>query len=398
MEKEFILIYDFCTKHFGAMLRRTVITNLAHLTLAFLILFSSVRSNYGGLTLASIARALWMQTKFEYRYKRLNRFLDNKYFDANSLAEGMISMVMAGYNEPYAVVIIDQTSKGDVQIMMGGVPYEGRCIALAWRTFEYPLPLKNVSQNYMENILITWIQEAFPKEIKPLFIMDRGYARVSLISALNKIKHPFIIRSPKKVMVEVTIKGKRKKLLLDRLPYKMGKPCLYKNALYHSKKKEKVNIIIYHDPSYKQPWFLIASSECKITLSPEEVVALYRQRMRIEQGFRDWKTHLGLRGLNLQVRKAESILRLLMGFSLAYLIAMMLGNSSWAQSLRSYMEESRNVPRNNTIRILSVLTLALSLLAHPAFTNDAWKTIIAIIKNLNKGYGLLYACGPPIDA
>src|ERR1700739_887235 len=44
-----------------------------------------------------------------------------------------------------------------------------------------------------------------------------------------------------------------------------------------------------------------------------EVVRLYRQRMRIEHCFRDWKSHLGLRG-----------------FTLAYLILLLFG-----QGLRS---------------------------------------------------------------
>ena len=57
---------------------------------------------------------------------------------------------------------------------------------------------------------------------------------------------------------------------------------------------------------------------------------LYKRRMQIKQGFRDWKTHLGLRKLNLQVREAERILRLLMGFSLAYMLVMMMGSTKWA--------------------------------------------------------------------
>src|SRR5207253_3376966 len=44
-------------------------------------------------------------------------------------------------------------------------------------------------------------------------------------------------------------------------------------------------------------------------LPTEEVVRLYRQRMQIEQCFRDWKSHLGLRGLHLQVQKSERLLR-----------------------------------------------------------------------------------------
>src|SRR5438874_11828951 len=59
--------------------------------------------------------------------------------------------------------------------------------------------------------------------------------------------------------------------------------------------------------------------------------SLYRQRMQIEQCFRDWKSHLGLRGLHLQVQKSERLLRVLMGFTLAYLIVLLLGTDPFAE-------------------------------------------------------------------
>ena len=49
--------------------------------------------------------------------------------------------------------------------------------------------------------------------------------------------------------------------------------------------------------------------------------------MQIEQGFRDFKTHLGVRGLRLQVRVAERLGRLLVGFCLAYAVLLLLGSS-----------------------------------------------------------------------
>jgi hypothetical protein len=55
-------------------------------------------------------------------------------------------------------------------------------------------------------------------------------------------------------------------------------------------------------------------------LPTDEVVRLYRKGMQIEQCFRDWKSHLGLRGLHLQVQKSKRLLQRLMAFTLAYLL------------------------------------------------------------------------------
>jgi len=393
IEKEYKLIFHFLMYNFKEMFRRSIIKNLAYLTLAFIILFDSTRGNYGGLTLCAVARAIPIMSYFKNKYKRLNRFLDNKYFDPHSLALCLITMILKNYKGDYAIAILDQTSIGDVNVIMAGIPYEGRCMPLAWIAFEYPMSLQCRSKNYMENIIINWIQEIFPKGINPLFIMDRGYARVGLVQMLNAAKQLYIIRSPRNVMVEATIRGRRKKLTIGRLPHKVGKITIYKNCLYHSIKQEKVNIYVYGEPNQKETWYLI--TPCYINLPAYEIVKLYKSRMTIEQGFRDWKTHLGLRGLKLRVRKSERILRLLMGFSIAYMLILMLGNSELANSLREYMETERRIARHGTKKILSALTLALSILCSLLFTYEGWQQLKRIINKLNKGKGAFYNCNSP---
>ena len=67
-------------RFFGG-LHRPVRKNLVLLVSAFVTLTAALRSGYGALTLASVARALPLPTSFKDRYKRLNRFLDDRFFD-----------------------------------------------------------------------------------------------------------------------------------------------------------------------------------------------------------------------------------------------------------------------------------------------------------------------------
>jgi hypothetical protein len=97
----------------------------------------------------------------------------------------------------------------------------------------------------------------------------------------------------------------------------------------------------------------------------DEIVRLYRQRMQIKQCFRDWKSHLGLRGLYLQVEKPQRLLRLLMAFTSAYLLVLLLGQDPLAEKLRPYFEVPRRQPRHGTRKVLSALSMALYLLADP---------------------------------
>ncbi len=75
----------------------------------------------------------------------------------------------------------------------------------------------------------------------------------------------------------------------------------YRNVLLRRNKSELVDIIIYREKGFKEPWFLIGPAGVEDILSDDKVVALYRERMQIEVKFRDLKTHLGVRGLCLEV-------------------------------------------------------------------------------------------------
>ena len=72
---------------------------------------------------------------------------------------------------------------------------------------------------------------------------------------------------------------------------------------------------MYHDPDFQEPWCLLVSPDTEYCLPTEVVVDLYRQRMYIELTFRDWKTHLGIRGLRLE-----------MALTVAYILAALLGS------------------------------------------------------------------------
>ena len=80
------------------------------------------------------------------------------------------------------------------------------------------------------------------------------------------------------------------KAALGRFKINPGQLLRY-SVLYHSQKKEPLDLIIYFGKGYQDPWYLLVPSGTSLTA--EEIVELYAKRMSIEQGFRDWKTHLG---------------------------------------------------------------------------------------------------------
>lgn len=86
------------------------------------------------------------------------------------------------------------------------------------------------------------------------------------------------------------------------------------HVLYQAKEQEPVASIVDRGKGFQEAWFLVVPTDSEAWLPTEEVLRLYRQRMQVERCFRDWKSHLGLRGWHLQVQKSERLLRLLMAF------------------------------------------------------------------------------------
>jgi Transposase DDE domain len=370
-------------------LRRTVRKNLARLTVAFLDLALSVRFGYGGLHLTSVARVLSDQVKYKNRYKWLSRFLKCKYFDPSSLAECMLRLILGDQPPPWVIVLVDQTTIDGVEVVSAALPLAGRAVPVAWVDFQYPwTTVRPPSQNFVELCLLTWLVQAAPPGVRLVLIFDRGYVRVALLKDLNRGDQPYVIRGRKDVIVQAVVRGRRQRISLGRLPHRSGQPVRYRHVLYHSRQAEPVDVIVYRQKGFQDAWFLIVPPDSESWLPTAEVVGLYRQRMQIEHCFRDWKSHLGLRGLHLQVDKSQRLLRLLMAFTLAYLLVLLLGQDPLAEKARPFFEVPRRRPRHGTRKVLSALSVALHLLANKRWASRALPRLVEILSRITNGRGV----------
>jgi hypothetical protein len=112
--------------------------------------------------------------------------------------------------------------------------------------------------------------------------------------------------------------------------------------------------------SAREPWLLAHSPQLR-TLRAEEIVALYRQRMQIEENFRDSKSpQLGM-GLQLsQSRSAPRLHALLLIATLAGFLLWHIGQLAEAEGLHRRFKATTRIARE-----LSIITLAKLLCALP---------------------------------
>jgi len=160
------------------------------------------------------------------------------------------------------------------------------------------------------------------------------------------------------------------------------------SVLYHSQKKEPLDLIIYFGKGYQEPWYLLVPSGTSLT--DKEIVELYAKRMSIEQGFRDWKTHLGVRGLVFYGdNPAPRLTRLLLALSLSDLLCPALGSTEEALVVRAFVEIQRRKPRHGATRTLSALSIGILRLSLKKFSKQADRDLLKMLRRLSRGKGVL---------
>jgi len=375
---------------FGS-LRRTVQKNLAVSTVAFLRILGAARSGNGQLSLAAVARVLPTAGTAHARGKRLHRFLETRQLDPRGVTEGLARLIFGRKGHGLWPILFDQTKSGSTQALLAGVPFEGRALPLSVYTFAYPWNEPAVdSQNQLERVFLLDLERSLPEGVRGVFIGDRGYARAALLRQCRQDGRLFVIRGRAGTRVEY--EGRNCKL--GELGFSPGRAVRYRGVRYQAQERVLVDVVAFHEPGFKEPWWLLVPAGSEKLLRTATVVALYRERMQVEHSFRDFKTHLGLRGLKLRVRVTERTGRLLLAFCIAYCLALVLGVSAEALQARADLEVPRRRPRHGTCRTLSVLSLAMQMLSHPRWRLRALQRLRAIAVRVGKGQRLLER-GPP---
>ena len=364
-------------------LGRWLALGLALLTVAMLQLWRGARSGNGGLTLCALSRTLPLDEAEKARSKRLYRLLRNPALDGTELTPLLIRLALGAHPSGWIPIVVDQTTVRGMPVLMAGVRVAHRVLPVAFVCYEYATIRK--SQNLIEESLLLLITACLPPGCKPVFIMDRGYARASLLTQLRGLNIPFVIRGRSNTIVRV---GDQRRSL-GRLRGRAGRAIRYPHVAYQDTAQEPVDVVVFHDRAFQEPWFLLVPAGSTAQLPTDDVVDLYRERMHIELTFRDWKTHLGIRGLRLEADVAPRLGRLLLALSIAYLIAVLLGAGPLAARVRAHAEVLRSTPRHGTRQRLSALSIGILALSLPRFANFARDELERIVTAFLRGVSAL---------
>jgi hypothetical protein len=361
------MIRSFC-KQIAPTWRKTQLTNLAYAVHAVL--------ERKTLTLSTLARSFPVPTERRcanprhdlwHRLKRLRRFLANRRLSVADVAQRLTRLALSVSDEPglRLSVLVDLTYMGPYAYLVASIPKGGRALPINWYAFRRDLSGEGErSQNQIIHDLLQQVFEWLAPGIEAVLVADREFARASLFRFCKQQQRNFVIR----VDAETCIVHPLYDGALGQMGLRPGDPPRWlPGALYGRDEQEPVNILAVWRTGYDEPWFL---ATCLSTA--DAVEDIYRQRMKIEHGFRDWKHHLRLKG-TLAAQNVSYVKGLLTVLAVLYWFVCLFG-LHWTERKHWCRVACWGQP--------SFFKVALSLLEDDAaLTAATWGSILAWIRD-----------------
>jgi hypothetical protein len=254
-----------------------------------------------------------------HRLKRLRRFLDNPRLDLEAVFTRLTRLSFSVCKTPGLVlpVLLDPTYFGDYTAIVASIPRGGRALPIVWRVVRRDLAGETeLSQNLMVRKLLDDLLRRLSGVVQMVVVADAEFAAGQFFGFLKGRQAQFVIRvDPQTWVLSPEYSGP-----MGDLPIRAGGRRVWlKDVQYSKEHRERVNLLVVWRDGHKEAWFLATNLD-----DPVLVERLYRKRMKIEQGFRDWKHHLRLKG-TMRVELVGRAKHLIMAVALLYWFISLVG-------------------------------------------------------------------------
>jgi len=333
------------------------------------------------LMLSDLGRGLSGPVAVKHNIKRIDRLLGNGllHTEIPKLYEALVRQCLAGMAMPLIVIDwSDLSPDRQWQLLRASVAIEGRSMTL----YEQVHPQSLSASPRVHQAFLTQLAAMLPTGCVPILITDAGF-RGAWFRLINRMGWYWIGRIRNRDMVSpangdiwagcktlyprATASAKS----LGQYDYVRNHPVscrlvLIKRIKQGRHKKGKFGKRLHSKQSLKsaraqrEPWLLAVSPRLD-HLSAQAVVAVYAQRMQIEESFRDLKSErfgLGF-SANRSTQKDRLGVLLLVG-CLAAFVLRLIGEVGKAKQME--LQFQSNTRRSRPV--LSVISLGLQLVQH----------------------------------
>lgn len=303
------------------------------------------------LYLTGLGRKDPSKTKTSSNIEKTNRLLGNKHLHTERPAfyHSIATRLIPSWMNPWIHVdwsCINATT--NLYLLRASISVSGRSIVI----WEECHPKKKENNHAVHKQFLKNLKGILPPCAPPVIVTDAGF-RAPWFEAVGQMGWHFVgrLRNKNLVLIEDTQTWQLSSLFFKQAT---GKPSHLGHALLTEKEKVPVHIVLFKGKSQnrhkrnlnkkisasgkskryskaaKEPWVLVTSLP-QARDNPNHIVNIYRQRMRIEENFRDSKCpHYGL-GLKKSLTKAPERMDILL------LIAAIATFAAWIAGLVTQM-------------------------------------------------------------
>jgi hypothetical protein len=298
------------------------------------------------LFLTGLGRGACSKTKTSSNIEKVNRLLGNKHLhlERSTFYESMALQLIPGWMSPWIHIdwsCINATT--NLYLLRASLSVKGRSIIL----YEECHPKKKENNHAVHRQFLKNLKAILPPCEPPVIVTDAGF-RAPWFMAVREMGWHFVgrLRNKNLVLIENTQTWQLSSSFFEQAT---GKPAHSGHALLTEKEQVPVHMVLYKEKSKnrhkrninkkisasgkskryskasKEPWLLVTSLT-QARVNPNHIVNIYRQRMRIEENFRDTKCpHYGLGLKNSLTRTPERMAILLLIAAIATWAAWLAG-------------------------------------------------------------------------
>lgn len=360
-------------------------------------LLAAVRATVLGsrLRLSDLGRGLGTAVAVKHNIKRIDRLLGNAKLHAETaqVYEMLARRCLSGVRTPLIIVDwSDLSADRHWQLLRASLALEGRSVTL----YEEVHPLSRVAAPGVHRQFLLRLSAMLPPGCRPIVITDAGF-RSPWFRLIEQMGWHFVGRIRNRDMVRPLGGGvwvgcklfyarasalaqtlgpyeyvRSNPIVCNRVLIKRVRQGRHKKSIFGKKVRSRHSL--KQARSQREPW-LLAVSPLLSHLSAQAVVALYAQRMQIEEAFRDLKSErfgLGLSACRSKQRQRLGVLLLIA--TLALFILRLIGEAAKARQLQFQFQSNTRCSRP----VLSVISLALQIVQRGFDTFPASEINIAL--------------------
>lgn len=339
------------------------------------------------LNLTALGRTLEGKIHERSSIFKVDRFFRNPFFlkteNQRAIYQAMTLLLVGNKKRPSIIVDWSKFPHVEQYILRASLAVEGRALTL----YEEVHPKSKESNRLVHKQFLAQLKAMLPTDCRPIIITDAGFKNpwfkavfaqgwdyIGRVRGLVKYREGKALISCKSL--HEGAKEQVEEYLWEKKLSRKG-PLLthfyrYKHLLQGRKKytkKQKINThpdSVNYGKSYREPWIIVSSIK-----NDTRVIRLYKQRMTIEEAFRDMKS--AQYGLDLRsncTRKSNRFSLWLLLAALASFIAWIVGYYAEKQTLHRQFQA-------NTVkkRVLSFFYLGCQIIRKKKLCAIPWNDL-----------------------